>query len=181
MISIRPRIIQYGLFLAISIAVVVGLAQSPDSSRSRVLVDGKLNPEKIPEWVLWNHIFLMAGTLDNKAADRGASLWMERLQLSKAVMDEIVELGYEQLEMADDVRKQAEDLVADSKKANPVKINHPDKKKGLKIELRYKQHYLESKTLEIRDKLKERIGEDAFLRLLSYARLQIAPNVKMGN
>ncbi|MBN1570482.1 MAG: hypothetical protein JXA73_21745 [Acidobacteria bacterium] len=179
--SRRQRIIQYLLFLAITIAVVVGLAQTPDSGRSRVLVDGRLNPEKIPEWILWNHIFLMAGTLDSKTADRGASLWMERLHLPKKAMNDIVELGYEQLEMADDVRKEAEDLVADSKKAKPEKINHPDKRKGLKIELRYKQRLLESKTLEIRDKLKERIGEDAFLRLLSYARLQIAPNVVMGN
>ena len=179
--SKRQRIIQYLLFLAVTIAVVVGLAQTQGQSPGRVLVDGKLNPEKIPEWILWNHIFLMAATLDNKSATHGEELWMDRLHLSKEAMNEIVALGYEQIVMSDDVQKEAEDLVADSKKAKPEKINHPDKRKGLKIELKHKQLLFQSRTLEIRDKLKERIGEDAFLRLLSYARLQIAPNVKMGN
>jgi hypothetical protein len=179
--SKRQRVLQYLLFLAVSVAVVVGLAQTPDSSPGRVLVDGRLNPEKIPDWILWNHIFLMAATLDSKSATHGEELWLDRLHLSKKVMDDIVALGYEQIEMSDDVHREAEDLVADSKKDKPEKIDHPDKKMGLKFELRHKQRYLESRTLEIRDKLRDRIGEDAFLRLSSYARLQVAPNVKMGN
>jgi hypothetical protein len=179
--SRRPRIMQYILFLGVIAVVVIGLAQTPTSTNGRVVIDGKLNPEMIPEWVLWNHIFMTAATLDNKSATKGRELWMDRLHLSKETMDEIVELGYEQIEMSDDMQREAETLVADSKKDKPELISHPDKKMGLKIELRQKQRNRESRTLEIRDRLRERIGDDAFLRLMSYARLQVAPNFKMGN
>jgi len=40
---------------------------------------------------------------------------------------------------------------------------------------------MEARTLEIRDKLRRRVGDDSYLRLESYARLQIAPTIKIGN
>jgi hypothetical protein len=83
--------------------------------------------------------------------------------------------------MADDARKKADKYVADSKKDKPELIDNPKKNDGLRIKLKEVRMYKESRTLEIRDKLRERIGDDAYLRLSSFARLQIAPNVIIGN
>jgi hypothetical protein len=169
------------MFLGVIAAVVLGLAQTPGKGPGRILVDGKVNPEQVPDWILWNQIFTMAAYLDNKSTSHGEELWVDKLHLPKDVMKEVVNHGYEQLEMADDVNKEANDLVADSKKARPEKIDHPDRKEGLRIKLKQSQLQMEARTLEIRDKLRRRVGDDSYLRLESYARLQIAPTIKIGN
>jgi hypothetical protein len=123
----------------------------------------------------------MAANLDNKSSTHGKELWIDRLHLEQRVMNQIIDHGYEQLEMADDARKKADKYVADSKKDKPELIDNPKKNDGLRIKLKEVRMYKESRTLEIRDKLRERIGDDAYLRLSSFARLQIAPNVIIGN
>lgn len=179
--SRQPRVVLYLIFLGVIAAVVLGLAQTPGKGPMRVLVDGKVHPEQVPDWILWNQIFTMAAYLDNKSTSHGEELWVDKLHLPKDVMREVVHHGYEQLEMADDVSKEANDLVADSKRARPEKIDHPDRKEGLRIKLKQSQLQMEARTLEIRDKLRRRVGDDAYLRLESYARLQIAPTIKIGN
>jgi hypothetical protein len=180
-LSKRPRIFIYLLLIAIAIAVVLGLAQPQNGKSGRVLVDGRLNPEKVPDWILWNEIFVIATHLNEKSSTQGRELWIDRLHLPENAMKEIIEIGYEQLEMSDDASNEAEDFIADSKKDKPDKIDHPNREEGLRIKLKKVQLHRESRTLEIRDKLRQRIGDDAYLRLSSFARLQIAPNIKIGN
>lgn len=180
-ISRRPRILLYLMFLSVIAAVVIGLAQTPEKVSGRVLVDGRLHPDQVPDWILWNQVFTMAAYMNEKSPSHGQELWTDRLHLTKQVMDEVVSHGYEQLEMANDVFKETGDLVSDSRKARPEKIDHPDRKEGLRIQLKKSQLNMEARTLEIRDKLRRRIGDDAYLRLESYARLQIAPTIKIGN
>jgi hypothetical protein len=119
------------MFLGVIAAVVLGLAQTPGKGPGRVLVDGKVHPEQVPDWVLWNQIFVMAAHMNEKSPSHGQELWTDRLHLPKQVMDEVITHGYEQLEMADAISKDSDDLVADSRKARPEKIDHPDKKEGV--------------------------------------------------
>jgi hypothetical protein len=177
----RPRIIQYLLFLVTAIVVVAGIAGTQSKKSDRIIIDGKKEPERIPDWMLWDTLFQVAVHLNEKSSTHGQELWIEKLHLPEAVMQEVVAQGYEYAEMADDIRGEAEDLVSDSKKQHPQKIDHPDKKEGLRIKLKKSQLNMESRTLEMRDQLRARIGEDAFLRLSSYARLQIAPKIVIGN
>jgi hypothetical protein len=179
-VSRRQRIIQYVLFLSTTAVVVFGLAQSPQKDPDRLIVDGKLEPDRIPDWILWNRIFQMAVDMNETAPRGGQELWIDKLHLPEEVMGEIIALGYEQQKMSDDLVKEAQKHISDSKKNDSDLKDHPNKKEALKSRLIKTQLNMESGTLEMRDELRERIGEDAFLRLSSFARLQIAPKVKIG-
>jgi hypothetical protein len=181
-VSKRFRILQYLLIFALVAGVLAGLAYtSGDKGPGRILIDGSQNPDQVPDWILWNQLFLTAVHLKEKSSTNGQELWIDKLHFSDKVMKEIIDHGYEQVEMFDDIRTEGEEYIADSKKAKPEKSDHPDRKEGLRINLKKSQLNLESRTLEIRDKLRKRIGDDAFLRLVSFARLQIAPTIKVGN
>jgi hypothetical protein len=178
--SRQPRIFQYLLFLVTSMAVLVGLAHTQGEKADRILIDGAKEPDRIPDWILWDATFQLAVHLNEKSPKHGEEIWMDRLQLPKAVMKEIVDQGYAHAEMADDIEREAQELASDSKKDQPKKINHPNKTEGLRIHLKKVQLNKESRILEMRDRLRQRIGEDAFLRLSSFARLQLSPRIKIG-
>jgi hypothetical protein len=178
--SRRQRIIQYLLFLGTTIAVVVGLAQTQGRSPDRILVDGQIEPDRIPDWIVWNEIFRMAVRLDEVSPTHGQELWMKKLHLPEEVMQEIISQGYEYMEMSSAIDNEAREHVSNSKSANSDLKDHPDKKVALQSRLIKSQLNLESQTLEMRDKLRARIGDDAFLRIESFAHLQIVPRVKIG-
>jgi hypothetical protein len=177
----RPRIVQYLLFFMTTIAVVVCLAGTQSKQSDRILIDGKNEPERVPDWIVWDVFFQQAVHLNETSSTHGQELWIDRLHLSQEVMDAIVAQGYEYVEMADDKAIEVENLVTDSKKAHPQKIDHPDRKEGLRIKAKKVQLHMESRTLEMRDRLRQRIGEDAFLRLSSFVRLQIARQIVIGS
>jgi hypothetical protein len=177
----RPRILQYLLLLAATIAVVVGLAHTQGKNAERILIDGAKEPDQIPDWILWNEIFRITVQLNENSHKQGLEVWRDKLQLPDEVIKEIIIHAYDHRDMADDLDIEARDLVADSKRAHPNKIDHPDKREGLRIHLKKNQLNLESRTLEIRDRLRKRIGDDAYLRIQSFARLQIAPGIKIGS
>ena len=172
--SRKQRIFQYLLFFAVTIPVLVGLAQSPEPSFDRVLIDGKMQPDRIPDWILWNEIFRTAVYLYEQSPTQGKELWVDRLHLPGKAMNELIWYGYEQQEMLESVSQKAMTI------ANNPKMDHPNQKEDLKGKLKKSQLNMESRTLETRNKLRKRIGDDAILRLTSYARLRIAPNVKIG-
>jgi hypothetical protein len=178
--SRRTRVLQYALFLITTAVVVFGLAQSPQKGPDRIMVDGKLEPDRIPDWILWNRIFRMAVDMNETAPRGGQELWIETLHLPEEAMEEIVALGYEHQKMSNDLVNEAQKHISDSKKNDSDLKDHPNKKEALKSRFIKTQLNMESRTLEMRDMLRECIGEDAFLRLSSYARLQIAPNTKIG-
>lgn len=178
--SRRQRILQYLLFLGTTIAVVVGLAQTQGQSPDRFLIDGKLEPDRIPDFILWDRIFQMAVQLNETAPDHGEGIWIQKLHLPEEVMKEIVAQGFEYLEMLDDADKEAQAHISDSKNEKSDFKNHPNKTEALKSKLTEIQLNKEGRTLEMRDRLRERIGDEAFLRIESFARLQIAPNIKIG-
>jgi len=64
--------------------------------------------------------------------------------------------------------------------AQSLKASKAETKDTLRLKLRQSQMNKEVLTLQLRDGLRARIGEDAFNRLLSYARINIAPTIKVG-
>lgn len=171
-VSRRSRVLRYLLLLG-TIAAVVAIAQTnSDQGNRKILVDGSQNPDQIPEWILWNELFQMAASHNEKLPGKGKELWIDKLGLPQKAMNELVNHGYESRELHAAANKEKDAIASESKSDS--------NKDKARAKFKKTQAYVESRTLELRDKLRARIGEDAFLRLQSYARLRIASQIKVG-
>ena len=170
----RNRILQYALFLGAALAVVGGVAHSSRKGPDRVIIDGKANPDRIPDWMVWDVVFRTAVQLNEKSPARGREVWMQRLHLPEKAMNEIVSHGYTHRGMVNLIDGEARQNLTSSES------DHPNKNEDVKAKLKKNQLNLEKRTLEIRDKLRKRIGDENYMRIASFARLQIAPRIKIG-
>jgi hypothetical protein len=157
-------------FLSLTIVAVV-IAQTPGTGPSfKVAIDGAQTPDRIPDWILWRELFKRVSMFSDQSPAQGKEIWVDKLHLTMPQMNELLRHASEHHDM--DAAKNAE--------AHDLKASAKETKDTLRLKLRQGQMNKEVQTLQLRDDLRVRIGNDAFSRLLSYARLNIAPNIKVG-
>jgi len=158
-------------FLSLSTVVFV-VAQPPGGKPSpAIAIDGAQTPERIPDWILWRELFRRVSTVSDMSAMHGKDIWVDKLHMTMPQMNELLQRASEHRDM--DSAKHAD--------AKRLKASSKETKESLRIKLRQTQMSQEVEILKLRDKLRSRIGNEAFERLLSYARLNIAPTIKVGN
>jgi hypothetical protein len=161
------------LLLGTIVAFGVAIAQTQNGpANGRILIDGAQEPDRVPEWVLWDAVFRMAVLQSEKSPGQGEELWVDKLHLPRNVMTEIIQQGLGNRDFHAANESEARQIVAVSRTdANREKV---------RVKLRKVQGFAEVRTIEMRDKLRARIGEDAFLRIQSYAQLNIVPRIILG-
>ena len=142
----------------------VASAQAPT-----VTIDGSREPDKIPDWILWREMYLVAAMLADKSPDKGEEVWVRSVNLTYEHMAQLIEQGFafRQEELA--MNQKAKDMARSGLGRD-----------SLQRELRQIQADKEHRILEMKELLRQRIGEQAFQRMQSFARLHIAPTVKVG-
>ena len=169
----RHRKCHMGL-LALLVLFIAGpaTAQGPAKMpKSTVTIDGASEPERIPDWILWREIFRVSAELAEQLPTRGQDFWMERLHFSSAQTDALISLGTAFIKEEAQIDSDAKKLIASSGRVAPA---------ALQNQLRQIQTSKEKRILTIRDQLKANIGSDAFNRMQSFARINIAPTIKVG-
>jgi hypothetical protein len=157
-------------FLFLCMVVFVVAQTSGGKPSPTITIDGAQTPERIPDWILWREMFRRVSTFSDQSATQGKEIWVDKLHLTMPQMNELLQHASRHRDM--DAAKNAE--------AQSLKASRTETKDTLRLKLRQSQMNKEVQTLELRDELRARIGEDAFNRLLSCARLNIAPTIKVG-
>jgi hypothetical protein len=135
-----------------------------------VTIDGSKEPEKVPEWILWREMFMVAGMLSEKSANHGDDVWVGRVGLTNVQMNALIAraAAFRAEEAGQDLQVQAlradSSLTADALKTRLAQMT-VQKRQGV---------------LDHRDGLRGEIGADAVARMLEFARKNIAPTVKFG-
>jgi len=159
------------LFL-LMISGLPGWAQAPGGAvKPVVTVDGRANPELVPEWILWRELFHVAVFLAEKAPDQGKDVWINRVRLSPQQMNQLIGHG---------VGLMQEEAQSEQEIKGLMKTSGAMKPEVLRGRLRQLQADSEKRILAYRDRLGETIGSETILKMLSFARLHIAPGVRMG-
>ncbi len=169
----RPLAVAGALaFLFVSIvSVVPARAQNaPGTVKPVVGIDGATEPDLIPDWILWRELFHGAVLLGDKSPTRGRDIWMDRLGLTTAQMNQIIAFARTFLDEEKQIDLEVSAIVASPDSAAS---------ESNKSKLHQKQADKESRILATRDTLRSRIGTEAFLKLQSFARLHIAAGVKV--
>jgi hypothetical protein len=165
--TLWPLVALLSLF---SIAFVLG--QAPDKKPVAVVtIDGAQTPDRIPDWILWREVFKTVSLFADKSSEKGNEIWADKLQLSQPQINQLLQSAKDHGDM--DSAKTAE--------AKNIKSSTKETKESRRIKLKQTQMSREVQILELRDALRARIGEDAFQRLQSYAKLNIAPTIKVGD
>ena len=152
--------------------IALALAQTPEKKMAGVItIDGAQAPDRIPDWILWQELFKTATLLSDKSLTKGNEFWAEKLHLPKNQVDPLIQHAQVFNSM-----KSATKIAVSNLRSSPKET-----KESLRIKLRQAQMNEEVQILELRDALRARIGEDAFQMLESYARINIAPTIKVGN
>jgi hypothetical protein len=171
-ISRHRRTVVASALVLFLVPIIPAMAQKPaDSVKPVVTIDGAREPERIPDWILWREFFSVAVMLAEKAPDSGRDIWMNRLGLSQAQMNHLIVHGRAFQDEEKQINRDAVKLVGTSAK----ELSGP-----VKSQLHQMQADKESRILGYRDALKSRIGKEAVERMQSFARLHIAPTVKVG-
>ena len=164
--TLWPLVALVSLF---TIALV--LAQTPDKKATPLItIDGSQTPDRIPDWILWGEVFKTVSLLSDKFASKGDDIWVQKLNLSSEQAKQLTQHADAHRAMISEKNMEAKTLKASIKES----------KESLRIKLKQAQMNKEVQILELRDALRARIGEDAFQRLQSYAKLNIAPTIKVG-
>ena len=147
-------------------------AQTPSANtRPVVAIDGAVTPERIPDWILWREVFGLVTRLADKSPDSGRSYWANSLGLSPAQVAQLVAQGRAWRDEEGQMNLQARNLIGAS--GAPLSPT-------ARVKLHQIQAAKESRILARRDSLRGSIGTDAFERIRSFARLHIAPTIKVG-
>ena len=158
------------LFLNI-LSIVPAWAQNASGTVKPVVsINGAVEPDLIPDWILWRELFHGAVLLGDRSPTRGRDIWMDRLGLTTAQMNQIIALARTFLDEEEQIDLEVSAIVASPDSAAS---------ESTKSKLHQKQAEKESGILAMRDALRLRIGTEAFLKLQSFARLHIAPGVKV--
>lgn len=166
----RKAVWPMAAFLFLCTVVFVVAQTSGAKLSSTITIDGAQTPERVPDWILWRELFRRVSMFSAESPTQGKEIWVDKLQFTMPQMNEVLRHASEHHDM--DAAKDAE---AQSLKASPKET-----KGTLRLKLRQSQMNREVQTLQLRDALRSRIGEDAFARLLSYARINIAPTIKVA-
>jgi hypothetical protein len=146
-------------------------AQNPATAPNAVVtVDGAKTPELVPDWILWRELFRVAALLSEKSPDSGQSVWINRLHLSQTQMQALIAHGRS---FKDEEAQMFLEAKAIATTGNGV-ISE-----AARGRLRQLQADNEWQALNYRDRLAEAIGDDAIRRMQSFARLNIAPGIRV--
>jgi Sigma-54 interaction domain len=160
------------IFLMLLPSLKPAMAQKAGSKAGPVVtIDGAVEPDRIPDWILWRELLSVAAMLAERARDGGRDIWMNRLGLSEDQMNQIVAHGRSLGDEEKLIDREVKDIIAAS--GNPQ--DGPTRSRLHQIHADK-----ESRVLVRRDLLRKGIGADAVLRLQAFARLHIAPTVKVG-
>lgn len=152
--------------------IALALAQTPDKKATPMItIDGSQTPDRIPDWILWREVFKTVSLLSDKSATKGDDIWVQKLHLSRQQTNQLIQHAGVHRDMDSAISIEAKNLKASTKESKEL----------LRIKLQQAQMNKEVQILELRDALRARIGEDAFQRLQSYAKLNIAPTIKVGD
>ena len=152
-------------------AVPVMAQSAPAKARPVVTIDGALEPDRIPDWILWRELFQIATIMSEQAPDSGRDLWMNQLRLSQQQMDDLVARGRS--------FKDEEALMIRGAKLIDTGNNGAlsETAWGKLRQLRLDNEKL---VLTYRNRLAEAIGDEAIRKMQSFARLHIAPSFRLG-
>jgi len=158
-----------GTILLFSANIAPLAAQSGNSARPAVTIDGALEPERIPDWMLWRELFNGVLLLADKAPNAGRGFWQSRFVFSEIQIAHLIAHAR---------------AYRNAEKASEDEIKRLAQKKGIERGATQSQiHHVkadrESRTLEFRDALKAKIGAHAYEKLNSYIRINLAPNIKV--
>jgi hypothetical protein len=159
------------LFVLAALTLPAEAQKLPEAPKPTIKVDGAAEPEKVPEWILWREIFRMATGMVEKSPTEGRAFWAERLHLSSQQIELLISHGSAFFQEESRMDADAKQLV---NKSGPVVSN------SVRASLRQMQVARENRILAFRDLLRASIGNQAFNRLQSFARLQIAPSITIG-
>jgi hypothetical protein len=148
----------------------IGTAASVQKVRPIVTIDGSKEPDRIPEWILWEEILDIAAILTEKESDKGRDFWVETLHLNSDEMLQVVARGQELKELKEAMDKEAEKLI---QKAG-------GSPKSVQAELQQMRLNKEARILALKEQLRTKISGHGFQRIQSFARLHIAPGIKIG-
>ncbi len=160
------------LFALLSLfSIALALAQTPDKKATPMItIDGSQTPDRIPDWILWSEVFKTVSLLSDKFGTKGCDIWVQKLQLSKEQANQLIQHAGTHRAMNS----------GDNAEVKNLRASTNESKESLRIKLKQAQMNKEVQILELRDALRARIGEEAFQRLQSYAKLNIAPTIKVG-
>jgi hypothetical protein len=145
--------------------------KTSDAVKPVITIDGSVEPDRVPDWILWRELLSVAAMLADKAPDSGRDIWVNRLGLSPAQMNHMITHGRALRDEEKLIDRDVKGVVA----AARGNLDGPTKSKLHQI-----QADKESRVLVRRDALRALIGKDAYLKLQSFARMQIAPTIKVG-
>jgi hypothetical protein len=162
----------HALLLYFISAAIPAMAQNPPAkAKSVITIDGALEPDRIPDWILWRELFNVAAYFADNSPTSGRDFWIDRLGLSTAQMNHLIARARSFRDEEKQIDRDAKAIIdaAGRTPSNPIKSR-----------LHQIQADKESRILAIRDTLRGQIGAAAFQKLQSFARLNIAPTVKVG-
>jgi hypothetical protein len=161
----------FAVLTGLGVNAIPMMAQNtPDKANRVVTIDGSVEPERIPDWILWREIFNFAAMLADKSPKAGRETWVEKLGLSTEQMNQFTAFA----RVFRDGEKQIDRDVKAVFEASRRNSSEPVMSRLHEI-----QADKESRILAHRDALRSRIGTIAFLRLQSFGRLHIAPGIRV--
>ena len=116
-------------------------------------------------------MFRAAVLLSEKAPDAGRDVWVNRLHLSAQQMNQFIALGREFQQEEAQMNRNAKQIAGASNGIPPEPV---------KARLRELQAENEIRISAYRDRLAEAVGPESMQRLQSFARLHIAPRIRVG-
>lgn len=160
----------FSLFLLVLLSAgVPAMAQDIKPDAQAILIDGAVEPDRIPEWMLWRELFNGALMLSEKDPNAGRDFWESRFGFSSAQIAHLLAQGRA-------LREAEAKINADIRKAGQSKGSP---QAAIRSQVHQLQADKESRVLEFRDVLRNRIGVDAYQKLSSYIRINVAPNIKV--
>jgi len=159
------------LLLLVVPAVPARAQKASEAVKPVITIDGSVEPDRVPDWILWRELLSVAAMLADKAPDSGRGIWVNRLGLTPAQMNHVITHGRALRDEEKLIDRDVKGVIA----AARGNLDGPTKSKLHQI-----QADKESRVLVRRDALRALIGKEAYLRLQSFALLKIAPTVQVG-
>ncbi len=165
-ITIRCFILAVLLIVSASL-----LAQAPKLPVPQITIDGQKDPDKIPEWILWREVFAISLDLSNRSAAGAREFFVSRLGLS-------TQSHLQLLAQAIELERQETTLNAAAQK---IKGNATGPfTDAMKQQLRALDDDRHNRVLQLRDLIRGSLQPDEYARLYSWARVNLAPGIKVG-
>jgi len=157
-------------FLALLLAAAApAAAQNANSNKPVIAIDGALEPERIPDWMLWRELFNGVLLLADKAPDSGRNFWQTKFGFTEVQVARLIAHA----RAFRNAEKTSEDEIKN------LALKQKNERGSEKSQMNHVKADKESRTLQFRDALKADIGTHAYEKLNSYIRINLARNIKV--